>query len=330
MNSSMKTPSPLLLKLLRNENIHNIAVDNMNLNDDNEIIQNLQKKTIIPDFQQNYRSFEIFENNNNYEDLSKKNKFRDLNEAFLSVYRLHSSKFHSRKEENSKSLNQKIKEEIDMLIKEKNNRTKMMIMNNSNINKSIKNKSIYKNINELKKKVAFRYRYIDNSPKKINLRKNFKLKDEKMNKILNISKSIPTILLKENNSVINENKNKVNDNKEENNKNNYRNKQYGFTSPFKLNRYIGNMYDYYKSKSSNSINDNNILILNEEKNNNNSNHINLDEKMNNININYNEGNNIFSSIINNNDNNQGINNNERKKKIRINKKTRTLKLNSLL
>ena len=147
----MKTPSPLLLKLLRNENIHNIAVDNMNLNDDNEIIQNLQKKTIIPDFQQNYRSFEIFENNNNYEDLSKINKFWDLNEAFISVYRLHSSKFHSRKEENSKSLNQKIKEEIDMLIKEKNNRTKMMIMNNSNINKSIKNKSIYKNINELKK-----------------------------------------------------------------------------------------------------------------------------------------------------------------------------------
>ncbi len=137
----------------------------------------------------------------------------------------------------------------------------------------------FKNKNDFKTKMAFYYRYIDNGFKnKMKMKmKHFKTPDPKKKK-MQMSKSIPNILLYEIKKMQKIKKKK--DNSDENNNNthnkseeeNYLNrnmntvKGYGFSSSFKGNRYIGNLYYYYKS---NSCLDESRLIFPYKPNNNN-------------------------------------------------------------
>ena len=54
-----KDISPLLNKLLKNDNIHNIVLDNMNLNDNFELFDNFEKNQ-AKILDKNFKSFEIF------------------------------------------------------------------------------------------------------------------------------------------------------------------------------------------------------------------------------------------------------------------------------
>ena len=251
--------------------------------------------------------------------MTTKNKFKDLNKAFFSIYRLHSSKFHANNNENNKSINDKLNEQLNSLKKENKSIEKVNIWNERYSNK-IHNS--YKNVFEYRKKMAFKFRYMQYSPKKPNMRQNFKLKDDKMNKILKISKSIPNVLLKESKSLkkdeISSSTNNIDNKNEDINYYYNKNKDYSFISPFKLRRYIGNIYNYYRSII--TLNDNdNILIfkkkMNESKNKN-------DEIT--FNLNNEEKNNI--STIRNLIDSRMISNNENKSTLN----SKSIKLSSLL
>ena len=274
-------------------------------------------------------SFEDSTNNDMHQTITSNNQFRDFNKELISIYRLHSSKFHSRQIENSKNISDKFNEQMNsLLIKENKSNEKINLWNEPFF---IKFQNNYKNVFEFRKQMAFRFRYMNYSPKKISLMKNFKLKDDKMNKILRISKSIPNILFKEPKTTKNENKNihssgfenNFEDNFYENSlyKDNYKDKEYGFASSFKLNRYIGNLYNYYRSNH--TLNDNNLIFHERSKKNKISIH-NYDERINNIS---NEEKNIFSAIRNKNNKRIIFNN---KNNVSINNNSKIVKLNSLL
>ena len=286
--------------------MHNVVIDNIKLNDHTDIFQNLKKRN-LPELNQNY-SYETLNdangNTNIYESILMKRKIKDLNNEFISLYRIHSSKFHSRKEENEKKINDKLNEEMNMLIKDNKNNEKLNLWKEP-IN--FKGQHSYKNIFEFRKKMAFRFRYMNNPSKKIKIKKNFKIEDEKTNKLLKISKSIPNIFLKEEKTVNKANK-EINNNSE--NSFEDRDKELGFSSRFKLHRYSGNLYNYYKLN--NPLNKNH-LIFNENGSNNNMN---------------NEETNLFK--FDNNNNNAPIINTKNIKKIRVNQRSKIIKLSSLL
>jgi len=284
-----------LSKLLRNENIHNVVIDNINLNDHTDIFENLQKRS-LPELNQN----------NSSETLDDANKKNDLNDEFISLYRIHSSKFHSRKEENEKKISDKLNEEMNMLIKDNKNNEKLNLWNDP---MNFKSQHTYKNIFEFRKKMAFRFRFMNNPNKKISIKKKFKKEDEKMDKILKISKSIPNIFLKEEKSMKKTNK-EINNNSENSFEDG--NKDFGFSSHFKLHRYTGNLYNYYKL---NNFLNKNYLICNENRSNNNNN------------VNFEEINLLKSNINNNHD---PIINTKNFKKIRVNQRNKMIRLSSLL
>ena len=170
---------------------------------------------------------------------------------------------------------------MNLLIKDQKNDMQLNIWNEPAINKIQNN---YKNVSDFRKKMAFRFRYMNYSPRKLNLKKIFKVKDEKMNKILKISKSIPNFLLSHSNSSKNKNnfgiKNLENNeglNLKKEYKDNIGKKEYGFNSPFKLKRYIGNLYDYYRSNH--SLNENYLIFKNSNTNNINENIDNMIEEI---------------------------------------------------
>ena len=225
---------------MRDDDINNLVVDNINLKNNNDLFEKMEKKKNILDLYQN------FYKNNNYSGVNKdevilEQKNKDFNNKLIHLYRLHSSKFHPKKNEMSRNINDIYKQQINLLKKEKNN-----IWN--------KNQKNTKNMNIFRKNIAFRYRFLNNSTKNKNVSNIFKSKNKKMNKILQISKSIPDILYQEIKSIQNINLNNSHDNakKIEEDKffiNKKIIKDYGFNSHFKGNRYIGNFYDYYKSNN---------------------------------------------------------------------------------
>ena len=237
----------LLHKLLREDNIHNLVMDNINLKNNNDLLEQMDKRK---------NRFNLFKNTYKNETYSQiddaeivlEQKNKDFNKKLISLYRMHSSKFHLKNDIYSDNINNILDKEIKLLKKEKSNN-----INYNEFNK--KNQNNIKNLNKIRKKMAFKYRFLNNSTKNKNIKKNFELRNIKMNKILQISKSIPDILLYEIKSMqnnIKKNKSYLNDKKIEDN-NFYVNynidKEYGLYSPFKGNRYIGNIYDYYKSNN---------------------------------------------------------------------------------
>ena len=111
-----------------------------------------------------------------------------------SMVRLHSSNYHSEKEENNKSLD----DEFDEVMKQLKNKKKLKPwdINNEKINIKDENNNILK----YRKRMAFKYRYLSLNKKKKSKKKytkllNIKNNNEKIKKILKISKSIPNYLL---------------------------------------------------------------------------------------------------------------------------------------
>ena len=298
--------------------MHDLVVDNAQLNNDNNILEEMEKRK---------NKFLNLYQKNNFEKINKddKNSFEQITKEFnmklMSLYGLHSSKFHSKNDEDSKKINDIINSEIKTLKKENITKDKSYrkILNNSHLS----SRTNSKDMNMIRKKLAFRYRFLKNSTKNRGLQNSFRSKNKKMNKILQISKSIPDILLHEIKSI-NNNKNFNNsyyNNKkveEDNSLQNYKViKDYGFLSPFKGNRYIGNMYNYYKS--------NNCLKMEKlifPQNNYNNNNI-ISEKINKINEEE------YLSPPNNNKNN-GINGELNTKIIKKNEKSGMIQLSSLL
>ena len=264
--------SNLLHKLLRSENIHDLVMDNIQLNNNNDLFEQIEKKK-----KNIYNLYPNFQNSKTFDEITKdelvlEQKTKDFNKKLISLYGKHSSKFHSKKEDDSQKINDILHLDLKSIKDENiNNNDK----NNNNNQLSSRNPNNYKNMNLFRKKMAFHFRFMqNNSTKKKKLNKSFKSKNKKMNKILQISKSIPDILLYEIKSINNTNKNNniinsYDNNKklEEENLQNYKAvKEYGFLSPYKGNRYIGNFYDYYKSN--NCLNEKN-LIFSQNKNYNN-------------------------------------------------------------
>lgn len=186
-------------------------------------------------------NYNLFGEGNNEKSLEQKNK--DLDKKLISLYRLHSSKFHKIK--NTKTSDDLLN--IHVNIFKKSNQEK--ISNPRNIDNSM---------TRFRKKIAFKFRFINSlnniSPKK-QIASKFKSQTNKMNKILKFSKSIPDVLLNEFKTI--QSDDKINNNNKikyqyqiqtnNNTNNNIINGYIGNNSSFKANRYSGNIYDYYKS-----------------------------------------------------------------------------------
>ena len=228
--------------------MHNLIIDNIKLNDntDDHFVELHRKQHNIFEQKKNNDYFGDF---NNERSLERKNK--DLDRKLISLYRLHSSKFHKQKDIKLKDdlLNMRLnllkKEDIEKINSKNNN-----------------------SVNRLRQKMAFKFRFMNNIDNKISSKKkikNYKKQNEKMNKILKISKSIPDVLYKEIKTMKTNNNKKINNKKSINNvKNIENNSNHGFSSSFKTHRYLGNIYDYYKSNiplyiKNNILNNNNNI-----------------------------------------------------------------------
>ena len=231
--------------------MHNLIIDNIKLNDNtNDHFAELHRKQHnIFEQNENNKNNDYFGDFNNEQSLEQKNK--DLDRKLISLYRLHSSKFHKQKDIKLKDdlLNMRLnllkKEDIEKINSKNNN-----------------------SVNRLRQKMAFKFRFMNNIDNKISSKKkikNYKKQNEKMNKILKISKSIPDVLYKEIKTMKTNNNKKINNKKSINNvKNIENNSNHGFSSSFKTHRYLGNIYDYYKSNiplyiKNNILNNNNNI-----------------------------------------------------------------------
>ena len=204
--------------------MHNLIIDKIKLkNKVNDHFEDLKKRQHIL-FDQVENNNSIFGEVNNEKSLEQKNI--DLDKKLISLYNFHSNKFHKPKFIKLKDdlLNMRLnllkKSEIERLNSKNNN-----------------------SVSRLRQKIAFKFRFMNDANKNKNKKLiNYKKQNERMNKILKISKSIPDILYKEITTV----REKI-----ENNKNNFENSKntidHGLYIPIKSKRYSGNIYDYYKS-----------------------------------------------------------------------------------
>ena len=224
--------------------MHNLIIDKIKLkNKVNDHFEDLKRRQHIL-FEQVENNNSVFGDVNNEKSLEKKNI--DLDKKLISLYNFHSNKFHKPKFIKLKDdlLNMRLnllkKSEIERLNSKNNN-----------------------SVSRLRQKIAFRFRFMNDSNKNKNKKLiNYKKQNERMNKILKISKSIPDILYKEITTV----REKI-----ENNKNNYENSKNtidnGLYIPIKSKRYSGNIYDYYKSDIPLNYNSNTLKSQKSEKNN---------------------------------------------------------------
>ena len=224
--------------------MHNLIIDKIKLkNKVNDHFEDLKRRQHIL-FEQVENNNSIFGDVNNEKSLEKKNI--DLDKKLISLYNFHSNKFHKPKFIKLKDdlLNMRLnllkKSEIERLNSKNNN-----------------------SVSRLRQKIAFKFRFMNDANKNKNKKLiNYKKQNERMNKILKISKSIPDILYKEITTV----REKI-----ENNKNNFENSKntidHGLYIPIKSKRYSGNIYDYYKSDIPLNYNSNTLKSQKSEKNN---------------------------------------------------------------
>ena len=208
--------------------MHNLILNKIKLNDNiDDHFEDLQKRhhNIFDDSE--ITKDKGFDDINNEKSLENRN--RDLDKKLVTLYRLHNSKFHQKRENKLKDVN------LNLLL---------------NLNKKSDIKKIGTTSNnfiiKLRQKMAFKYRFMNESknksisPERKKILK-FKKQDEKMIKILKISKSIPDVLYNQINEM-NCEKNNIN-----NNENIQKINPNEIKNSFKLSRYSGNIYDYYKS-----------------------------------------------------------------------------------
>ena len=265
-NKTTRRNSSLLHKLLRNNNsnLHNLVIDNMKLNNniENDLFDQIKnKRRNRIDYRNSNKSQVDDDISEKY--LEKKNK--DFDNKLISLYRLHSSKFHL-DEGNSKNINDIIKMEIINLKNEKVHKYKILQKNDY-----ILDNHEFKKMNDFRKKMAFYYRFINHPLKSRSLQKNIEIQNQKFNKILHMSKTKQNLLLF--NMKLGKNNNKNIDQSCDNCK-----EKNSLLSPFKGNRFSGKIYDYYKSNNW-LIKDNYVFPESKCKNNDN----NIYEEINSIN-----------------------------------------------
>ena len=277
--------------------MHNLILDNIKLKINNDINELRKKKKNFLDLYQNDDNKNLF--------LKEKNNFRKIDKQFISMNKFHNSKFHPKKEEDIENSNKNFSNN------HYNSLTKEISCNNKkynfNIESSSLNKNSYKNLSEFRKKIAFSYRFLNNSFKNKKINKGFKIQKNRINKLLQISRSIPNILSDENRLM-----------KKGNNINNNYNRHKILFKNTKKYKFI--IYDYYRIN--NNLGTNNF-IFSEKKNYNHNNQI---YKKINKKIDYEK--NSFTSIKNDNNNNiKTININSLNKE---NNKSHMINLSSLL
>jgi hypothetical protein len=211
--------------------LHNLIVDKIKFKSKiNDHFEDLQKRQSYLN-EQNETNNSIFGEVNNEKSIEKKNN--DLDKKLISLYQFHSNKFHKPKFIKLK----------DDLLNMRLNLSKKSELENLNSKNSI-------SVSKLRQKIAFRFRFMNNIPSKnnnkpINQKKfiNYKKQNDRMNRILKMSKSIPDILYKEIGTV-RENEENIKNNFIENSLNSI---GHGLYNSFKSKRYTGNIYNYYKS-----------------------------------------------------------------------------------
>ena len=220
----MNKKSNFIHKLLRSDNMHNLILDKIKLKDKvNDHFDDLKKRQHIL-FQQFEINNSIFGEINNEKSLEQKNF--DLDKKLVSLYKFHSDKFHKPKF---------IKLKDDLL------NMRLNLLKKSEIEKL--NSKNNNSVSRLRQKIAFKFRFMNKTNNNKNKKLiNYKKQNERMNKILKISKSIPDILYKEI-TIVRENE----ENNKENNESNKNTIDQGLYIPLKSKRYSGNIYDYYKS-----------------------------------------------------------------------------------
>ena len=223
-NLIMNKKSNFIHKLLRSDNMHNLILDKIKLKDKvNDHFDDLKKRQHIL-FQQFEINNSIFGEINNEKSLEQKNF--DLDKKLVSLYKFHSDKFHKLKF---------IKLKDDLL------NMRLNLLKKSEIEKL--NSKNNNSVSRLRQKIAFKFRFMNKTNNNKNKKLiNYKKQNERMNKILKISKSIPDILYKEI-TIVRENE----ENNKENNESNKNTIDQGLYIPLKSKRYSGNIYDYYKS-----------------------------------------------------------------------------------
>ena len=219
-----KKKSNFIHKLLRSNNMHNLIIDKIKLkNNVNDHFEDLKKRQHIL-FQQFEINNSIFGEINNEQSLEQKNF--DLDKKLVSLYQFHSDKFHKPKS---------IKLKDDLL------NMRLNLLKKSEIEKL--NSKNSNSVSRLRKKIAFKFRFMNKANNNKNKKfMNYKKQNERMNKILKISKSIPDILYKEI-SIVRENE----ENNKENEENNKNTIDPGLYIPLQSKKFSGNIYDYYKS-----------------------------------------------------------------------------------
>ena len=223
----------------------------MNFKNNNELLEEMEKRKNILGLNQNIENNDsLFKEEINKEKAQLRKKSKEFYKKLISLYGSHSSKFRKKKEEDSKNA---VNSELNS-IKEANNEP----MNNKEL--FIKKDKNSKNLNLFRKKMAYYYRFINNSKKNKEMKK-YRNQSKTLNKLLQISKSIPDILLQEIKIIQNNNKyftpNIIYED-EIMSQNNNEIREYGFLSPFKGNRYVGNIYNYYKSN--NCLNEDKLIF----------------------------------------------------------------------
>ena len=215
--------------------MHNLIIDKIKLNNNiNDHFEDLQRRErhMFEESERNTNN-DFFGNFNNEKSLEKKNK--DLDKQLVYLYRLHSSKFHKQK-------NIKLKD--DLINMRLNLLQKSEIEKSNSINNNSKN--------NMRKKLAFKFRFINkicnvnNLELKNKKRINYKKKDEKMNKILKISKSLSDVLYDEIKAITNKEKNTANSISESSNQNNEPAVNYKPSKPLFINNNMFNIRNKIK------------------------------------------------------------------------------------
>lgn len=208
--------------------------------------------------------------------------------------------------------------EINKLKNEKMQKYKIYKDNNEFIHDNI----TFKKMNYFRQKMAFYYRYRKNPVKTNSLENKFIIQNRKYNKILQMSRTKPSLLIF-NMRTGKHNINQSCDNCKEINiyENNKLFKEYSFLSPFKGNRYSGSIYDYYKSNNW-LIKDSSIFPESKCENNEN----NIYEEINPINNQINNEN--CSQVYSSKSDNKKVKNNH--KHIKLSNGKKAVKLSSLL
>ena len=217
----IEVKSPRYYQILKTENIKELARNNLQSN-----------KNIFSYIKDKSKSTK----NNIVEKLTKKDSDNIYTNKIKNIIRMHSSKYHP-----EKAIKNSLNNEFDMILK----KLKYGQYDSNNDDREIK----------YRQRLAFKYRFLQNDKNITPL--NFKKMNMKMNKLLNISKSIPNYLLK---NIKSNERNQDEDNKQFNSINTSINISYIYSKNNRSNKFL------YESSTKRTMNNEEKLKRNKKNN----------------------------------------------------------------